>query len=99
MELKAADPETKSLMFNAEAPFPWLYQCSVFTIQCVRREGEDRLIFHLTFLALHPAVAVLAVLAVVAPVPGQAVAVLLQGLAPMTVQASHPALRYRGLVQ
>ena len=31
MELKAADPETKSLMFNAEAPFPWLYQCSVCT--------------------------------------------------------------------
>ena len=35
---------------------------------------------HLTFLALHPAVAVLAVLAVVAPVPGQAVAVLLSSV-------------------
>lgn len=31
----------------------------------------------LAFLALHPSVAVLAVLAVVTPVPGQAVAVLL----------------------
>ena len=46
----------------------------------------------LTFLALHPAVSVLAVLAVVAPVPGQAVAVLLYGLAPVTVETSHPAL-------
>ena len=47
---------------------------------------------HLTFLALHPAVAILAVLAVVTPVPGQAVAVLLYCLAPVTVETSHPAL-------
>ena len=47
---------------------------------------------NLAFLALHPAVAVLAVLAVVAPVPGQAVAVRLDGLAPVTVETSHPAL-------
>ena len=47
---------------------------------------------HLTFLALHPPVAVLAVLAVVAPVPGQAVAVLVYGLASVTVETSHPTL-------
>ena len=47
---------------------------------------------HLTLLALHPAVAVLAVLAVVAPVPCEAVAVSLQRLAPVTVETAHPAL-------
>ena len=47
---------------------------------------------HLTLLALHPAVAVLAVLAVVAPVPREAVAVSLQRLAPVTVETAHPAL-------
>ena len=52
----------------------------------------------LTFLALHPAVAVLAVLAVVAPVPGEAVAVSLERLAPVTVEAPHPALHRGGRV-
>ena len=47
---------------------------------------------HLTFLALHAAVAVLAVLAVVTPVPRQAVAVSLKSLAPVTVETAHPAL-------
>ena len=50
------------------------------------------MLYYLTLLALHPAVSVLAVLAVVAPVPGQAVAVRLYGLPPVTVETSHPAL-------
>ena len=47
---------------------------------------------NLTLLTLHPAVSILAVLAIVTPVPSKTVTIG-QSFSPVTVKTSHPALQ------